>query len=183
MTPSGTLRVIALYISPDKGPASTPVSSFEVRPNYGVVGDRHTGVMRTRSNGQVVPNLRHFTAITPQELGTVAEALGVPYIDPAWINANMVVAFDGPGPLTATLEFGARLCDASGTAIFQVEGAVEPCLEAGEIIASHFPDLHVRGERFPKCAIGRRGIYGVALVEATIRQGDVLTVQQEGQQP
>lgn len=170
-----TLRVIALYVKPVKGAIGVPVASLDITPGYGIAGDHHTGQTRVRSTGEVVENVRHFTAVSAAELGAVAEEMGVPYIDPAWIGANICFAFDGSDRFTRSLPDGTRLCDAADRAVLEVRGDTAPCLVAGGVIASRFPHLGVRPERFPRCAMHRRGIYGVALEPATIRTGDVFT--------
>ncbi len=172
---TAALRVIALYVSPQVGLASTPVTTLGLRPNFGVVGDRHTGLTRVRSTGAVVENLRHFTAVTPRELAVAAESLGVPYIDPAWINANICFTHNGSEPFTTGMREGTRFYDSTGRAILEVKGQTDPCLDAGKMIASQFPHLDVSPERFPKSAIGLRGIYGIVLEEASIKLRDVLT--------
>lgn len=177
MEQGATLRVIGLYVKPRSGMVSSPVSALELRPEFGIVGDHHTGPTRVRSTGEIVRNVRHFTAVTPQELGAAAESLGVPYIDPAWIGANICFGYEGPEPFTASLRAGTRLYDAHGRAVLEAMGETEPCLDAGKMIAAQFPGLDVHAELFPRCAIGRRGIYGIVLEEATIRLGDTLTAE------
>jgi hypothetical protein len=169
---AATLTVSALYISEAHGTANAPVAELVLRSGHGIVGERHSGPTRVRGNGEVVPNLRHFTAVCSQELGEVADALGVPYIDPAWIGANICFACDGPASLTATLIEGIRLLDAESRAVLEVVGATAPCLDAGKMIAARFPLLSVAPERFPSCALGRRGVYGIILMDTTIGIGD-----------
>jgi hypothetical protein len=107
----------------------------------------------------------------------VASALGVPDIDPAWIGANVCFACDGfacdgLAAFTTTLVEGSRLLDAEGRAVLEVKGATTPCLDAGKMIAARFPLLRVAPERFPQCALGRRGVYGIVLMDTAIAIGD-----------
>jgi len=178
-----TLTVAALYISEAKGVPSTPVAELRLRVGHGIAGERHAGPTRVRGNGEVVPNLRQFTAVSPEELGRAASALGAPYIDPAWIGANICFVGPAAATLTATLVPGATLLDASGALALRVEGVTEPCVDAGGMIAARFPHLPIRGERFPKCAIGRRGVFGVALKDAAIAIGDSFTVAPPHSEP
>jgi hypothetical protein len=166
------LTVSALYISEAHGVVSVPAAELRLRAGYGIVGERHTGPTRVRGNGEVVENLRHFTAVCPHELGEVAHALGVPYIDPAWIGANICFSCDSLTALSATLVEGTRLLDAQGRAVLEVKGETTPCLEAGAMIAARFPLLRVAPERFPQCALGRRGVYGIVLTDTAIAIGD-----------
>lgn len=169
------LTVISLYIKKKKGAVNIPVKSFQLIPEHGIVGNIPFGKTRVRSNGEVVPNIRHFTAVSPQELGRIAEELGVPYIDPAWIKANMCVSCPDIPKMTTTIVPGTKLLNAEGVAILEVTGMVEPCTVSGGYIAQQFPDLPVAANRFPKAAYQQRGIHGIALIETTIKQGDVLT--------
>ena len=163
-----TLTVVALYVSKVRGAISTPVSEIQLRPGYGIVGDSHA------SEG--VANLRQFTAVSATELGHVAEALNVPFIDPAWIKANICFACPQLENFTETLIEGTKLISADGRAVLEVKGAVDPCLDAGETIAAQFPQLAVNPQLFPKVSYGRRGVHGVVLEELTMKVGDVFTV-------
>jgi hypothetical protein len=170
------LTVAALYVGEAHGAPSVPVAELRLRVGHGVVGDRHAGPTRTRSTGEVVPNLRQFTAVSPEELGRAASAFGAPYIDPAWISANLCLTGPAAEALTSTLAPGTILRDARGEAILRVEGVTEPCLDAGRMIAARFPHLSLAAERFPRCALGHRGVHGTVLRDAAIAVGDALTL-------
>src|SRR5450432_3202069 len=79
------LTVTALYISRESGAMTVQVPEIALRPHYGILGDTHAGEDWVSDTGEVVTNLRQFTAVNPRELGEAAEKFGVPYIDPAWI--------------------------------------------------------------------------------------------------
>ncbi|HEY7357677.1 MAG TPA: hypothetical protein VH590_14465 [Ktedonobacterales bacterium] len=170
-----TLTVVALYLSETPGAISVPVAELRLRPNYGIVGDTHAGAERVNSKGQVVPNFRQFTAVNPRELGAVAEDIGVPFIDPAWVKANICFGWLSSEPFTQTLAPGTLLLQGAERPVLEIKGAVEPCLGAGQAIAAQFPQLAMEAEQFPKVAYGRRGVHGVVLEELTIRPGDTFT--------
>ena len=171
-----TLKVAALYLSKTPGGVSEPVPELHLRPRYGVVGDSHAGEKQfDDSTGQHVPNLRHFTAVTPRELGEVAEALGIPFIDPAWLKANICFASADIVSITETLIDGTTLLDAQGRPVLEIKGATDPCLKMGEWIAAHFPQVPVEAQLFPKLSYGRRGVHGIALEETALRIGDTFT--------
>jgi hypothetical protein len=175
-TKKNTLTVTSLYISKEPGTANEPISEIVLRPDYGVVGDTHAGEMRVRGTGEIVPNLRQFTAINARELGVVADILGLPFIDPAWLKANICFACPGIENFTETLVEGTILLDASEQPVLEIKGVTEPCLGAGEFIAAQMPHLSINAQNFPKAAYGRRGVYGITLKDVTIRLYDVFTV-------
>jgi hypothetical protein len=167
-----SLTVVALYLSETPGAISVPVAELRLRANYGVVGDTHAGAERVNSKGQVVPNLRQFTAVNPRELGAVAQDYGAPFIDPAWIKANICFGWSASEPFTRTLTPGTLLLQGKERPVLEVKGQVDPCVTAGQTIAAQFPHLAMEAEQFPKVAYGRRGVHGIVLEELTIRPGD-----------
>ena len=171
-----TLKVISLYKSQTHGEPSVPVSSLHLRPNYGIVGDSHMEERVVNSVGELVPN-RHFTAVHPGELGKVAHTLGVPFIDPAWINANICFTCSAIENFTETLVPGTRLLDAQEHAVLEIKGVTDPCLTGGEYVAARLPHLAVKAQLFPKAAYMLRGVHGIALEEITIQLYDTFKVQ------
>jgi hypothetical protein len=171
-----TLTVVSLYVSKTPGAISVPVPEIHLRPEYGIVGDTHVGETQVRSTGEVVPNLRHFTAVNTRELGQVAEAFGVPFIDPAWIKANICFACPAIKHFTETLVEGTRLIDSQGRAVLEVKGVTEPCIDAGKTVAAQFPLHPAEAQYFPKAAHGHRGVYGIVLEESTIRLDETFTI-------
>jgi hypothetical protein len=172
-----TLTVISLYLSKTPGGISTPVPELHLRPQYGIVGDTHAGETQFDADtGQDVPNLRHFTAVNPRELGAVAEAWGIPSIDPAWLKANICFASSGREPFTEKLVTGTTLINAAGRPVLEIKGATTPCLKMGQTIAAQFPQLAVKAELFPRLAYGQRGVHGTVLEETTITLGETFTV-------
>jgi hypothetical protein len=152
------------------------VAELRLRPNYGVEGDSHSGPTQVAESGEVVPNLRQWTAVNPRELGEVAEDLGIPYIDPAWVKANICFGWSSADPFTQTLVPGTLLLREDKQPVLEIKGAVDPCLGMGKIIAAQWPLLALKPERFPKAAYDRRGVHGIVLEETTIKLGDTFTV-------
>jgi hypothetical protein len=169
-----TLTVLALYVSETPGGISSAVSALRLLPNYGVEGDTHSGATQLTEDGVAVPNMRQFTAVNPRELGVVAEDLGVPFLDPAWLKANICFAWSGGDDFTKTLVSG-TLIQRDEQPVLEIKGAVDPCLGAGQTIAAQFPLLSVQAQQFPKKAYGRRGVHGVVVEDLTITIGDTLT--------
>ncbi|HLW01158.1 MAG TPA: hypothetical protein VKT82_21050 [Ktedonobacterales bacterium] len=171
-----TLTVVALYLSHTEGASGAPVAELRLRPNHGVEGDSHSGSTQVAENGEVVPNLRQWTAVNPRELGAVAEDLGIPFIDPAWVKANICFGWSSDAPFTQTLAPGTLLLQDNERPVLEIKGEVDPCLGMGQRIAAQFPHLSMQAQRFPKTAYGRRGVHGIVLEEMTIRLKDTFTV-------
>lgn len=170
-----TLKIISLYLSEAHGVAGVPVPELRLQPDYGVVGDSHMKERHLNAKGAVIPN-RHFTAVQPTELGKIASAMGVPFIDPAWLKANVCFISPNIESLTETLIPGTRLVDTNGTAVLEIRGMTDPCLTAGQYLAAQFPHLKVDARLFPKAAYKLRGVHGITLGEVTLRLYDTLTV-------
>ena len=170
-----TLTVLALYVSETPGGISSPVSEVRFLPNYGVAGDTHSGATQLTDDGVAVPNMRQFTAVNPRELGAVAEDLGVPFLDPAWLKANICFAWSGGDNFTQTLVPGTLLLQGDARPVLEIKGEVDPCLKAGQTIAAQFPHLLVVAHQFPKISYGRRGVHGIVLEALTMRIGDTFT--------
>ncbi|MBV9713322.1 MAG: hypothetical protein JO011_20665 [Ktedonobacteraceae bacterium] len=171
-----TLIVVSLYISKVSAAINVQVPEISLRPDIGIIGDTHAGETRVRGTGEVVPNIRHFTAVHSRELGEVADAFRLPFIDPAWLKANICFACSEMDNFTEMLVEGTKLLDAKGHPVLEIKGVTEPCVEAGEYIAARVPHLSVDAKNFPKVAYGRRGVYGVALEDVTIKLYDRFTV-------
>lgn len=170
-----TLKVISLYISETSGVAAVPVPELHLLPDYGVVGDSHMEERNLDSKGALVPN-RHFTAVHPGELGRAANAMGVPFIDPAWLKANICFTSAEITDMTERLVPGTKLLDANGIPTLEIRGITDPCLSAGGYLAASFPHLAIDAKLFPKAAYKLRGVHGITLRDATIRLYDTFTV-------
>ena len=169
-----TLTVIGLYMKRVSNQPGVAVPQLEFRPGHGVVGELNAGAMLMTGAGELIPNVRHFTAVSPFELGEIAAALKIPFLDPAWLSAN--ICFDGLDRLTKVLVAGTRLLNAEGQAVLEVKDETDPCLKMGQRLASLHPLHEIQPQYFPKYAYGLRGVYGIALEPTVIRLYDTLTV-------
>ena len=146
----------------------------------GVVGDRHHGLTRpsdTRQlryypRGTMIRNRRQLTVVSVEELTDVAERLGVPFLQPEWLGANLLV--EGL-PRLSTLPMGTRLMFAGGAGLV-CEGVNQPCRLPAEVIQQHFPWSRAAAQ-FVKAAYGRRGIAASVEYPAPISSGDCLSVE------
>lgn len=145
----------------------------------GVLGDRHHGLTRPSDSrqlrhyprGTMIRNRRQLTLVSVEEMREIAERLGVPYLEPGWLGANLLVS--GVQDLSA-LPIGTRLLLAGGAGLV-CEGNNRPCRQPGEVIQQQFPWSRVQAE-FVKAAYGRRGIAASVECPAPIEAGESLTV-------
>ena len=146
----------------------------------GIIGDKHAGFTRASDSqtpeyqrGTLIRNNRQWSAVSPEELSLIAESMGIPFIDPAWLGANL--ALSGIPNLTE-LPKGTKLRFPEETVLL-IEGENMPCTGPGEVIASKYPEKGLKANSFPKAAFGKRGLIGVVERPGIIKLNDVVTVQ------
>ncbi len=157
---------------------SAPVTRLELDFG-GVVGDRHHGLTRpsdTRQlryypRGTMIRNRRQISVVAVDELAEIADRLGLPHLEPAWLGANLLVA---GVPSLSALPIGTRLLFAGGAGLV-CEGANQPCRLPGEVVQSHFPWSRAQAG-FVKAAYGRRGIVASVELPAPLTPGEAFTV-------
>ena len=132
-------RIGGLYVGNSKGTVNRPVSSLLLTLD-GIEGDAHSGrTQRTGARepafrrGTTVANTRQLSLVSVEELSDIASRLGIAYIDPAWLAAN--IATEGAGPITQ-LPPGTLLRLSSGASIYIAE-LNSPCRVAARLIAQH----------------------------------------------
>jgi MOSC domain-containing protein YiiM len=165
--------VISLLLADGGDFLSRPVSEFDLT-FHGLAGDRHTGATRLSDSrtpwhprGTPIANTRHVSIVSIEECALVAEAMGLPSLDPGLLGANIVVG--GLDGLTQ-LPPGTRLQFPSGATIFVTEPN-PPCRQPGRKIAAAFGDPALEFA-FPQQAIGLRGIVGLVEREGPIAVGN-----------
>lgn len=167
-------QVEALCVS-NKG--NVPMQEIELTLE-GVVGDSHGGFTRKADardpgikRGTPVRNWRQWSAVSSEELAVVAERLGLDFLDPALLTANICVSGI---PDFTRLPRGTTLWFPSG-AILTVEEENEPCLGPGKEINACHPK--VPPAAFPKAAVHMRGLVGVIYRAGIIKVGDAVEVK------
>lgn len=157
---------------------SAPVAQLELDFG-GVLGDRHHGLTRPSNTrqlryyprGTTIRNRRQLSVVAVDELTEIAEQLGLPYLEPGWLGANLLV--DGVPALSA-LPIGTRLLFAGGAGLV-CEGVNQPCRLPAEVIQAQFPWSRAQAG-FVKAAYGRRGIVASVELPAPIASGEAFTV-------
>lgn len=166
---------------------TAPLDALELTPD-GIVGDRHAGRFRHSTarepwleRGTILNNDRQLSALSVEELGTIAAALTLPTLDPRLIGANLVI--EGlPDfsriPAGSHLAFGGDWGGKGrfdGAAILQVSAFNHPCRGPGRKLAA----AHARPELefgFVRAARALRGlVLGVSL-PGRIRVGDAVVL-------
>jgi hypothetical protein len=176
-TQSGS--VTACLIVADRGVASRPAAAL-IFNFTGIAGDRHAGLTRPSTSrepwyplGTVIRNDRQVSIVSDEELATVARAMGLPRLEPAWIGANLSVA--GLQDLSA-LPPGTRLTFAGG-AVLRVEAENGPCRIAGRSIAEQVPGRDGLDLLFPKVGKHRRGLVASVERPGTIAVGATFEIR------
>lgn len=146
----------------------------------GLSGDKHFGLTKKAGGkqapypkGSEVRNTRQISIVSAEELAEVAQAMGLPRIEAAWVGGNLLVS--GIPNLTQ-LPSGSRLYFEGGVGVV-IEGANLPCTTAGGSLAAQYPDRAEITTAFPKKAIGKRGLVGWVERPGTIRKGEKVTVR------
>ncbi len=171
-------RVETILVTPKFMPGM-PVEEVEVAWE-GFWGDKHYGLTMKAGRAQkpypkdsIVRNVRQISIVSAEELSEVAESMGLPIIEPAWLGANLLVS--GIPGLTQ-LPSGSRLYFDNGVGIV-IEGENLPCTTAGNSLQQQFPDKPEITTTFPKKAIGKRGVVGWVEKPGKLSRGEGVSVR------
>ena len=149
----------------------------------GFVGDKHRGFERIAASydrdptGTVRRNERQWSGVSLEELAIIRERLDLKEpLMAATLGANICV--EGiPG--FSRLTRGSRLVFPSG-AVLVIEECNLPCADMGaQLAASHttHSGAPVAGKKFPKYAVGLRGVVGVVDIAGSIEAGGRVVVE------
>ena len=114
-------KVVAVCKKADRGVPKIPQQEVTVG-EFGIEGDFHAGPMRTRSDGEVLPNTRHVTIVAKEVFDDLNRELGTG-IPPGGFGENILV--EGMGDL-ADLKEGDLVRFSSGV-VLEVTGQNDPC--------------------------------------------------------
>jgi MOSC domain-containing protein YiiM len=166
---------------------SRPIKKMAAITSHGIKYDRHAGtrladVRENRQHGvgkgNHVFNTREFSAISAEEMRAIANDLGLPRMPPwGMLGENLVI--EGIENLSelppgTTLTFDEPTGN-SRTTILAVWAQNDPCVEPGKNMDAHFQDESLGlASRFPKAAMGRRGVVGFVFRSGFIKPGDTV---------
>ena len=145
----------------------------------GVRGDRHCGQTKLAGGresyvpkGTEILNLRQVSIVSKEELEEIAQRMGIPEVSGADLGANIVLS--GISELTK-LPTGTIIKFSEQTLLF-VTGENLPCVFPGKNIQARYPDIPKLANKFPKTAMGRRGLVAVVLRPGNIRKNDFVKI-------
>ena len=175
----GSLVSIHTVEAPKPGEAKgTAVAELD-----GFVGERHRGFQRIAASydrdptGTVRRNERQWSGVSQEELDLIRERMDLKEpLTAATLEANLCV--EGI-PDFSQLPRGSRLVFPSGAALL-IEEENPPCSYIGESIDAHYTTRSgepIAGRRFPKLALGLRGVVGVVDVPGRLEAGDRIVVE------
>jgi hypothetical protein len=180
-----TARVAWLGLVADRkqGLPSAPVAEMTLT-FAGPAGEAHGGLTRPScsrvehlyARNTQIRNVRQLSVMSIEELGQIAQAMGLPALDPALAGATLVV--QGLADFTHVPP-GSRLLADSG-ACLTIDMENQACtLPARPIEAAH-PGF---GARFKAAARGRRGVTAWVEAEGRLALGDRLRLFIPAQRP
>ena len=152
-------KIVAVCMKAERGVPKIPQPQVTVG-EYGIEGDFHAGPMRTRTDGEILPNTRHVTLVAKEVLDDLNRELGTD-IPPDGFGENILV--EGMGDL-ADLKEGDLIRFSSGV-VLEVTGQNDPC-----------KNLMVYNDLVPKKAYGRRGVLTIVKKTGKLRPGDVVSL-------
>jgi hypothetical protein len=176
----GTL--VSVRTRGDFEPGAPPQESAAAELD-GFVGEAHRGHSREAQSydpdptGTVRRNERQWSGVSVEELAVIRKRMGLrELLVPETLCANVCV--EGiPG--FSQLPRGSRLLFPSGAALLVEEGN-PPCSYIGELIEARHTIASgepAAGKRFPKAAMGLRGVVGVVDIAGQLVPGDRIVVQ------
>lgn len=182
-------RVEAVFIGQTPGThLTTQVSKIRAVVGQGIKGDLHAGARFADAREEEllefglpkdieIANHRHFSAVSRQEVQTIAKNMGLSGPVPLGCFGENIV-FDGleslsqlPSRTLLLFKNGERVC----TAVLAVWGYNPPCNITGvEVLRAYKLTQPPTKQSFKKAAEGLRGIVGTVYCSGIIREGDTV---------
>lgn len=163
-------RMIGTYDLLDAEPCERLTATFA-----GIAGEAHEGVLAPSCSrmtaqypeGTMVANTRQVSILSAEELGEIAERMGLAALDPRLLGATMVI--EGI-PDFSHVPPGSRLQGSSGATLV-VNLNNRPCTVPSRAIEAAHPGY---GKAFKPAAAGRRGVVAWVEREGSFAIGDSL---------
>ncbi|MEM7256326.1 MAG: MOSC domain-containing protein [Pseudomonadota bacterium] len=173
-----TGHAAALLLHPPGADDITSVPTESVVVSYaGFDGESHSGLTRAscvRVKGQYpegteIRNTRQISIVSEEELATIARALEIPAIEPAWLGASLSV--NGVEDFTCLPPSTRLIFDGGVSLVIDMEN--EPCAYPAKVIDSHYPG---HGRFFIRHAKARRGVTAWVEREGVLTAGEKFAV-------
>ncbi len=145
----------------------------------GIVGDHHAGATRKSGGrepwyprGTVIRNERQLSLVSVEELGTIAQSMGVDHVKPEWLGANLVIS----GVPDLTMLPPRTLLIFGGGVTLKIDGQNAPCKLAGRAVARGLgrADVDDTALAFVKAAKRLRGLVAWVEKPGTITTGEAI---------
>jgi hypothetical protein len=168
-------RIDWLGFVPDRDAALASVARSSMGATFaGPEGEAHGGLTRPSCSrvaaqhprGTEIRNARQFSILSAEELGRIADALGLARLDPAWLGATVVLAGI---PDLSHLPPSSRLQDEVSGATLVVDMQNRPCHLPAPVIEAAAPG---HGAGFKRAARGLRGVTAWTEREGMLSIGD-----------
>ncbi|KQI69219.1 sulfurase [Loktanella sp. 3ANDIMAR09] len=156
--------------------AGQPVTTMDLDFS-GAAGEVHAGLTRPSCvrvttqypKGTEIRNVRQVSIVSAEELGMIADDLGLEQVDPAWLGASLVI--EGIADFSH-IPPSARLQSQDGTTL-TVDMQNAPCTLVAKTIEEARPG---HGKGFKAAAKGRRGVTAWVERPGRLALGDVITL-------
>ncbi|MFM1932735.1 MAG: hypothetical protein RL226_2038 [Bacteroidota bacterium] len=147
----------------------------------GIPGDRHAGFHKSAGvretelfkKGMPIANHRQWSAVSVEELASIAKKMKVKEVEPSYLGANLLISgipsFTQLPPLTRL-----RIGEGHTEVTLVVYEENHPCKHPGEALKQ--AGLTPQGEGFVKAAYGSRGLVGWVENGGKIQQGDAVKI-------
>ena len=182
-----TGKVASVLAATGRDFVSSPVGEL-VLGYGGIEGDIHAGLTRQAGSrepwykrGTEMRNERQLSILSVEELGQIAEGMGLAKVEAGWIGANLVLS----GIPDMSFLPPRTLLFFEGGATLRVDGYNAPCRLAGGSIARHAGVTAPEGDfsktdmalAFKDAAHMKRGLVAWVEKPGTIRPGESVTAR------
>ena len=172
----GKIEGLFLRPSRDGGFEKAPTGAIRLGLD-GPEGDCHAGLTRKSDSrtlalyprGLDIRNVRQLTLLSREELQEIADALGIMWVDPSWLGANLVLS---GVPDFTMLPASTRLQFPSGATIV-VDMENYPCSQIAAVIGRHHPEVE---RQVVKRAMHKRGVTAWVECEGDVKMGDAVAL-------
>jgi hypothetical protein len=173
-----TGKIEGLFLRPSRAGGFEKAPTGAIRLGLdGPEGDCHTGLTRKSDSrttalyqrGLDIRNVRQLTLLSREELQEIADALGIMWVDPSWLGANLVLS---GVPDFTMLPPSTRLQFPSGATIV-VDMENYPCSQIAEVIGRHHPEVE---RQVVKKAMHKRGVTAWVEREGDVKMGDAVAL-------